>query len=57
MARSNVSWYRPIVGGRPGSSAPRVRERHLRFLSCPQCDKVFWEGSHWRAMLERLALV
>ncbi|WP_295464494.1 Mut7-C RNAse domain-containing protein [uncultured Pseudomonas sp.] len=36
---------------------PRVRERHLRFLNCPLCDKLFWEGSHWRAMRERLALV
>ena len=31
---------------------PRVRELH-----CAHCDKLFWEGSHWRAMRERLALV
>lgn len=36
---------------------PRVRERHRHFLYCPQCDKVFWEGSHWQAMRERLTLV
>lgn len=36
---------------------PRVRERHRHFLHCPHCDKLFWEGSHWRAMRERLALV
>ena len=36
---------------------PRVRERHRHFLHCSHCDKLFWEGSHWRAMRERLALV
>lgn len=36
---------------------PRVRERHRHFLHCPHCDKLFWEGSHWRAMRERLAQV
>jgi len=36
---------------------PRVQERHRHFLHCPQCDEVFWEGSHWRAMRERLALL
>lgn len=36
---------------------PRVRERHRHFLHCPQCDKVFWEGSHWQAMRERLERV
>ncbi len=35
----------------------RVRDRHQAFLHCPACDKLFWEGSHWRAMRERLALL
>ena len=35
----------------------RVRARHQAFLHCPACDKLFWEGSHWRAMRERLALL
>lgn len=27
-----------------------VRERHERFLACPQCGRVYWEGSHHRRM-------
>ncbi|WP_091912746.1 Mut7-C RNAse domain-containing protein [Chitinasiproducens palmae] len=29
---------------------PRVRERCTRFTTCPACNRVFWEGSHWRRM-------
>jgi uncharacterized protein with PIN domain len=34
-----------------------VRERYERFSTCPVCQRVFWEGSHWqsmRAMVEQL---
>ena len=33
-----------------------VRERHQRFSTCARCRRVFWEGSHWRRMREKLAL-
>jgi hypothetical protein len=36
---------------------PRVRERYQRFSTCDQCQRVFWEGSHWqrmRALVEQL---
>ncbi len=39
---------------------PRVQARHERFLGCSECDKIFWEGTHWqdmRALLESLTLV
>ena len=29
---------------------PRVAERHERFSTCPRCDRVFWEGTHWQRM-------
>ena len=29
---------------------PSVRERHERFAACDGCERVFWEGSHWRRM-------
>jgi uncharacterized protein with PIN domain len=32
---------------------------YQRFCTCPQCERVFWEGSHWRrmrGMLEGLGL-
>ncbi len=31
-----------------------VRERHERFWSCPDCDRVYWMGTHWEDMLARL---
>jgi uncharacterized protein with PIN domain len=35
---------------------PRVRRRHQRFSTCDVCRRVFWEGSHWQRMRQRLAL-
>lgn len=32
-----------------------VREHQHDFSTCAVCRRVFWEGSHWRHMLERLA--
>ncbi|UVE18899.1 Mut7-C ubiquitin/RNAse domain-containing protein [Pseudomonas sp. LS44] len=29
---------------------PKVRELYQRFLTCDGCQRVFWEGSHWRSM-------
>ncbi|EXI77115.1 MAG: hypothetical protein AW10_04009 [Candidatus Accumulibacter appositus] len=34
---------------------PRVRDRQHDFSTCQVCRRVFWEGSHWRHMSERLA--
>lgn len=39
---------------------PRVQARHERFLGCNECDRIFWEGTHWqdmRALLDSLTLV
>ena len=33
---------------------PGVRERHQRFAVCDGCARVFWEGTHWRHMRERV---
>jgi len=33
-----------------------VRLRHQRFSICDQCRRVYWEGSHWRSMREKMAL-
>jgi uncharacterized protein with PIN domain len=32
-----------------------VRARHAAFWQCPSCHKVYWQGSHWDKMVERLA--
>jgi uncharacterized protein len=37
---------------------PRVQACHEHFLACDQCDKLFWEGSHWqdmRALLDSMS--
>ena len=33
----------------------RVRERETHALYCPQCNQVFWEGSHVKRMRHQLA--
>ena len=32
-----------------------VFHRHRDFTSCPQCEKVYWRGTHWRRVRERVA--
>jgi len=29
---------------------PAVRAAHERFVACPGCGRVYWEGSHWQRM-------
>ncbi len=31
-----------------------VLSRHEAFWRCPQCGRVYWQGSHWDRMVERL---
>ena len=31
-----------------------VRARHDTFWRCPSCGRVYWQGSHWDKMVERL---
>lgn len=33
---------------------PSVRERHDRFVRCSGCACVYWEGSHWQRMRDKL---
>jgi uncharacterized protein with PIN domain len=33
----------------------RIRSQYGRFMHCPGCDRVFWEGSHWDRMRSVLA--
>jgi uncharacterized protein len=34
---------------------PRTRKEHHRFRICSACGKIYWSGSHHRAMEERIA--
>jgi uncharacterized protein with PIN domain len=38
-----------------GRVPPFVLHSHSRFRRCPSCDRIYWPGSHWRRMRERLA--
>lgn len=38
-----------------GDRVPKgVLARHDTFWRCPSCGKVYWQGSHWDRMVERL---
>jgi hypothetical protein len=34
---------------------PSVRQLQARFWRCAGCGRVYWQGSHWRAMAGRVA--
>jgi uncharacterized protein with PIN domain len=38
----------------PASVPPGVRARHDRFAACQGCGRVYWEGTHWKRMQDRL---
>jgi uncharacterized protein with PIN domain len=36
---------------------PFVARQYRTFLQCSQCRRVFWQGTHWEGLLNRLASV
>ena len=38
-----------------GAVPPYVFQTQQSFMACPACGKVFWQGTHWSHMKERLA--
>lgn len=48
----------PLVAARleeVGDLVPEgVRARHASFWQCPTCHRVYWQGSHWDKMVQRL---
>ncbi|SDC39379.1 hypothetical protein SAMN05216345_102108 [Cupriavidus sp. YR651] len=46
----NVPLHRIDKTEADGRVPDGVFARHERFVTCPQCRRVFWEGSHWRKM-------
>ena len=40
-----------VIAGLP----PHVRLTQVRFSQCPECDRVYWPGTHWQRMRERMA--
>jgi uncharacterized protein with PIN domain len=43
-----------IVGHR---LSPRILLRHNEFLICPQCQRIYWKGSHYDRMVIQLAKI
>lgn len=47
-----------LIQARPEEVAGRVPEyilkRHHSFQHCPGCERIYWQGSHWRNMQARL---
>jgi uncharacterized protein with PIN domain len=37
-----------------GRVPPYVYRRHSEFTLCPVCDKVYWRGTHWQRITERI---
>ncbi|MFO7773639.1 MAG: Mut7-C RNAse domain-containing protein [Dehalococcoidia bacterium] len=33
---------------------PHVFETQTQYTECPACHRVYWQGTHWRAMVEKL---
>jgi uncharacterized protein with PIN domain len=31
-----------------------VRETHKKFWICPQCNRVYWKGSHWENITQKI---
>lgn len=48
----NVPMHRIDKADAQGRVPEGVFERHERFVTCPHCRRVFWEGSHWKRMRE-----
>ncbi len=36
---------------------PKVQAAYERFRTCPVCERVYWEGSHWQRMRDQLEAV
>lgn len=36
---------------------PHVFQHQLKFMECPECTRVYWRGTHWARMTERLKRV
>ena len=40
--------------GLTGQAPPYVLSRHSAFSRCPECQRIYWPGTHWQRMRELL---
>jgi uncharacterized protein with PIN domain len=38
-----------------GRVPPYVFRTQTRYVECPGCHRIYWQGTHWEAMMRRLA--
>lgn len=50
----NVPLVELSPAGAEGRVPPYVLRAHEAFTECPHCRRVYWEGTHWQQIRERL---
>ena len=33
---------------------PHVFETQIKYTQCPKCQRIYWQGTHWQAMVKRI---
>jgi uncharacterized protein with PIN domain len=33
---------------------PYVFKTQEEYMECPACNRIYWKGTHWQAMIEKL---
>ncbi len=48
----------PLVSRTPGEVAdrvpPYVYRTQTQYMECPACRRVYWRGTHWKAMMKKI---
>jgi hypothetical protein len=37
-----------------GRVPPYVYQNHSQYVECPHCHRIYWQGTHWEAMVKKL---
>jgi uncharacterized protein len=49
---------RPLVAKKPAEVKdrvpPYVSKTQTQYMECPSCRRIYWRGTHWKAMLHKL---
>ncbi len=36
---------------------PYVFQTHIQYMECPACNRIYWRGTHWEAMIKKLEVL
>jgi uncharacterized protein with PIN domain len=49
---------RPLIDREPAEVKdrvpPYVSKTQTQYMECPECHRIYWRGTHWKAMLNKL---